>query len=103
MKHFKLGFILSIVAVLCFLSIGAGKAISAEITIRLGSPFKTGHILVDAAEKFKELIEGGSGGRIGVQLQLGGKSEEEIVNLNSAGAFEIQSNGTQFLDRKSVV
>jgi TRAP-type C4-dicarboxylate transport system substrate-binding protein len=101
MEKLKLGFILSIIAILCFVFMGTGKAISAEITIRIGSAFLKGHILVDAAEKFKELAEGGSGGRIAVQLQLGGKSEEEIVNLNSAGAFEIQSNGTQFLQLKA--
>jgi TRAP-type C4-dicarboxylate transport system substrate-binding protein len=101
MKSLRIGFILSIIAILCFLYMGTGKAISAEKTIRIGSAFLTGHILVDAAEKFKELIEGASGGRIAVQLQLGGKSEEEIVNLNSAGAFEIQSNGTQFLQLKA--
>ena len=101
MKNLKLGFILSMIALLCFLSVGVVRAISAEKTIRIGSAFLKGHILVDAAEKFKELIEGASGGRIAVQLQLGGKSEEEIVNLNSAGAFEIQSNGTQFLQLKA--
>jgi len=101
MRKLKLGFILSIIAFFCFLSVGVTKAISAEKTIRIGSAFLKGHILVDAAEKFKELIEGASGGRIAVELQLGGKSEEEIVNLNSAGAFEIQSNGTQFLQLKA--
>ena len=63
MKNLRIGFVLSIIAILCFLFMGTGKAISAEKTIRLGSPFKTGHILVDAAEKFKELVEKESGGR----------------------------------------
>jgi len=101
MKSLKLGLIFSTVAILCFLLMSTGKAISAEKTIRLGSPMKKGHILVDAAEKFKELIESASGGRIAVQLELGTKSEEEIVNLNSAGAIEMQSNGTQFLQLKA--
>jgi len=60
MKIPRIGIILSIVAILCFLFMSTGKAVSAEKTIRLGSPFKTGHILVDAAEKFKELIEKGA-------------------------------------------
>jgi len=101
MKLLRLGLIFSMIALACFLFMGTGKAVSAEKTIRLGSPMKTGHILVDAAEKFKELIEGASGGRIAVQLELGTKSEEEIVNLNSAGAIEMQSNGTQFLQLKA--
>jgi len=101
MKQYKLGLILSIIAILCFIFMGVGKAISAEITIRIGSPFKSGHILIDAAEKFKELIEGASAGRIAVNFEIGTKSEEEIVNLNSAGAVEMQANGTQFLQIKA--
>ena len=42
MKKLKVGFILSIIAILCFLFVGTGKAISAEKTIRIGSPFKPG-------------------------------------------------------------
>jgi TRAP-type C4-dicarboxylate transport system substrate-binding protein len=99
MKQYKLGLILSIIAILCFLFMGTGKAISAEITIRIGSPFKPGHILVDAAEKFKGLIEKESGGRIEVHFDVGTKSEEEINKLNSAGALEMQSNGTMYIER----
>jgi tripartite ATP-independent transporter DctP family solute receptor len=97
MKTLKFGFILSIIAVLCFLSMGAGKA-SAEKTIRIGSPFKTGHILVDTADKFKNLVERESGGRIGVEVQAGVKSEEEINDLCSKGAIEMQSNGHRALE-----
>lgn len=98
MKGQRMGLILSVMAFLCFFSIDAGKAISAEITIRIGSPFKPGHILVDAAEKFKELIEKGSGGRIAVELQVGAKSEEEIDELCSKGTIEMQSNGNRPLE-----
>jgi TRAP-type C4-dicarboxylate transport system substrate-binding protein len=71
---------------------GAGKTV-----IRIGSPFKPGHILVDAAEKFKELAGQRSGGRIAVQIDAGTKSEEEINKQNSAGALEMQSNGTMYI------
>jgi tripartite ATP-independent transporter DctP family solute receptor len=77
---------------------GAGKAISAEKTIRIGSPFKAGHILVDAAEKFKELIEKESGGRIAVEVQAGVASEEDINDWNSKGKIEMQSNGHRALE-----
>ena len=66
-------------------------------TIRIGSPFKPGCILVDAAEKFKELLAQGSGGRIEVQIDAGTKSEEVINKLNRTGEIEMQSNGTMFL------
>jgi tripartite ATP-independent transporter DctP family solute receptor len=94
----RTGFIFSIIAILCFIFMGMGKAISAEKTIRLGSPFKPGHILVDAAEKFKELITQRTGGRIEVQMDVGTKSEEEVNKLNSAGALEMQSNGTMYIE-----
>jgi tripartite ATP-independent transporter DctP family solute receptor len=70
----------------------AGK----KTTIRIGSPFKGG-IVVEAAEKFKELVEKGSGGRIDVQIDAGTKSEEVINKMNRAGELEMQSNGTMFL------
>jgi tripartite ATP-independent transporter DctP family solute receptor len=97
MKSLKLGFILSIIAILCFLFMDAGKAISAEKTIRIGSPFKSG-IVVEAAEKFKELVEKGSGGRIEVKIDAGTKSEIDINKMNRNGEIEMQSNGTAFLE-----
>jgi TRAP-type C4-dicarboxylate transport system substrate-binding protein len=92
-------FILAMVISLGFLFVSTEKSLSADkITIRIGSPFKAGHILVDAAEKFKELAEIRSGGRIEVQIDAGTKAEIEINKLNSAGGLEMQSNGTNFLE-----
>jgi tripartite ATP-independent transporter DctP family solute receptor len=76
---------------------GAPAGAGDKVTIRIGSPFKPGHILVDAADKFKALVEERSGGRIAVAIDAGAKSEEEINKLNSAGALEMQSNGTMFV------
>lgn len=98
MRTTKLGLIFSIVAMLGFLSMGVSKAVSAEKTIRIGSPFKPGHILVEAAEKFKELLEKESGGRFAVEVQAGVKSEEEINDLCSKGLIEMQSNGHRALE-----
>ena len=98
MRNCKLAFILSIFAFLYLLSMGAGMSISAENTIRIGSPFKAGHILVDAAEKFKELVEKGSGGKIAVEVQAGVASEEDINDWNSKGKIEMQSNGHRALE-----
>jgi len=105
MRTARLGFILSMIALSCFLFACAETAPTVKptaqtgkkTTIRVGSPFKTGHILVDAAEKFKELIAQRSGGRIEVQIEAGTKSEEEINKLNSTGALEMQSNGTMYI------
>jgi len=109
MRTTKLGITLSMIALSCFLFACAETAPTVKptaqptaqagkkTTIRIGSPFKPGHILVDAAEKFKELISQRSGGRIEVQIEAGTKSEEEINKLNGAGGLEMQSNGTMFL------
>ncbi len=68
------------------------------VSIRIGSPFKEGHILVDAAAKFKEIIEQETGGRIKVTLQVGTESEEVINDKNSKGEIEMQSNGHRALE-----
>jgi TRAP-type C4-dicarboxylate transport system substrate-binding protein len=71
---------------------------SDKLVIRVGSPFKPGHILVDAAEKFKELAESRSGGRIAVAIDAGTLSEEEVSTRNSTGQLEMQSNGHRSLE-----
>jgi len=104
MKTARLGFILSMIALSCFLFACAetGPTVKPtepgkKTTIRIGSPFKSG-IVVEAAEKFKELVEKGSGGRIEVNIDAGTKSEADIAKMNRAGELEMQSNGTQFLE-----
>ena len=102
----KLGFILSILALSCFLFACAetGPAVKPaapagkKTTIRIGSPFKSGTIVVDAAEKFKELVEKGSGDRIEVKIDAGTKTEIDINKMNRNGEIEMQSNGTAFLE-----
>ncbi len=96
MKTSRLIPIFSILA-LALLLVALPAAAQDKTVIRVGSPFKPGHILVDAAEKFKALVTQGSGGRIEVQIDAGTKSEEEINKLNSTGALEMQSNGTMYL------
>jgi tripartite ATP-independent transporter DctP family solute receptor len=105
MRTGKLGFILSILALSCFLFACAETGPTVKPTapagkktsIRIASPFKGG-IVVEAAEKFKDLVEKGSGGRIEVKVDAGTKSEADIAKMNRAGEIEMQSNGTQFLE-----
>ena len=102
MKASKLGCILSMMVSACFLFACAEMTPTvkpdSKTTIRIGSPFKSGTIVVDAAEKFKELVEKGSGGRIEVKIDAGTKAEIEINKMNRAGELEMQSNGTNFLE-----
>jgi len=78
--------------------LGAGLASAADKTIRLASPFKSGHILIDASEKFKEICEKDSGGKIAVQVQPGAGTEEEINVWCSQGKVEMQATGGQPLE-----
>jgi tripartite ATP-independent transporter DctP family solute receptor len=95
MQWLKKGFLLTIMIVLCFtLAVNAQE----KKVIRVASPFKAGHILVDASEKFKELVEKESGGKIEVQVQAGVGSEEEINTWCSEGKVEMQASGGRALE-----
>lgn len=66
--------------------------------IKLASPFKTGHILCDASEMFKTILEKESGGKIKVEVQPGAGSEEEINDWCSQGKVEMQATGGRPLE-----
>lgn len=100
MKAMKYSPIPPIIVLLVFLIvlITTPLATAQEKTaIRLSSPFKGG-IVVEAAEKFKEIVEKGSGGRIEVKIDAGTKAEIDINKMNRNGEIEMQSNGTAFLE-----
>lgn len=69
-----------------------------SLTIRVASPFKTGHILCDASEFFKEIVERETKGRLKVELQPGAGSEEEINDWCSQGKVEMQATGGRPLE-----
>jgi len=102
MRTSKICLILSMVALGCFLygcaETGPVAKSDKKTTIRIGSPFKSGTIVVDAAEKFKQLVEKGSAGRIEVKMDAGAKAEIDINKMNRAGELEMQANGTNFLE-----
>lgn len=97
MKTSRICFLTACVAVVGMI-LGAGLACGADKTVRLASPFKSGHILVDAAEKFKEIVEKASGGKIKVQVQAAAGSEQEIDVWCSKGKVEMQTTGGQPLE-----
>lgn len=87
--------VLALVLVLLAVTVLPGMAEGGkeEVVLRLASPFKTGHILVDAAEKFKAAIEGETNGRIKA-LVIAGAASEEDVNIQCAnGVVDIQLTG----------
>jgi TRAP-type C4-dicarboxylate transport system substrate-binding protein len=98
--HLRFAFPLVWLGVFTLAAIAAPRWTAAQgpVTIRVGSPFKPGHILVDAAEKFKTLVEQRSSGRITVAIDAGTKTEIDINKMTSAGTLEMQSNGTNYLE-----
>ncbi|NHN49427.1 TRAP transporter substrate-binding protein [Halostella sp. JP-L12] len=62
----------------------------------IASTFEPGHILVQAAENFKEQVESESDGDISVEISPGGSygSEDEIGELVSQGGVEAHSAGS---------
>lgn len=73
---------------------GGGGGGSTSMTI--ASTFEPGHILVQAAENFKEQIEEESGGDISVEISPGGSygSEDEIGEVVSEGGVEAHAAGS---------
>ena len=90
--------VISVLFVLCLVVAVTYQTAYSKTTIRLASPFKPGHILVQASEKFKELIEKQSKGKIEVQLNIGKVSEEEAGVMCSEGKVEVQATGGEALE-----
>lgn len=80
-----------------FIFIPSGQA-EEKIILRVASPFKTGHILCETSEKFKELLDQASEGRIEVQVQPGIGSEEEVNEWCYQGTVEMQATGGRPLE-----
>ncbi|MGD9124367.1 MAG: TRAP transporter substrate-binding protein [Desulfarculaceae bacterium] len=97
MKKNKLSkvLVLGLTAVLILILAGLAQA---KTVIRLASPFKPGHILCEAGEKFKGTLEKASKGKIEVQLQPGSGSEEDINEWCSQGKVEMQATGGRPLE-----
>jgi len=68
------------------------------VVLRVASPFKPGHILADAGERFKQLIEQESDGRLSVLLIAGAASEEDVNIQCSEGVVDIQLTGGEPLE-----
>jgi TRAP-type C4-dicarboxylate transport system substrate-binding protein len=102
MKGSKIVALLMLVAVCSWACSCAGTTATTapekKTTIRWASPFKPGHTLVETGNKFKEIVEKGSGGRLLVEVQAGVGSEEEINDWCSQGKVEMQATGGRPLE-----
>jgi TRAP-type C4-dicarboxylate transport system substrate-binding protein len=97
MKGCKLNKVLAL-GLAVFLIVALAGIAQAKTVIRLASPFKPGHILCEAGEKFKALVEKASKGNIEVQLQPGSGTEEGINDLCGQGKVEMQATGGRPLE-----
>ncbi|MGC4087876.1 MAG: TRAP transporter substrate-binding protein [Polyangiaceae bacterium] len=64
-----------------------------KYVFKLGTAFATGHILVDAALKFKELIEAETHGKIEIQVTPAADTEDNVNLQTSQGIWDIQATG----------
>ncbi len=92
-KSKRLYYVASIVIAVIF--VGAVFAGVADKTIKLSSTFPKGHLLIDAGEKFKEIVEKESEGKIKVEIQPGAGSEKDVDEWCSHGKVEMQVTGGQ--------
>lgn len=87
-----------VLVVLCLVFAMVTQAAESKTIIRLASPFAVGHILVEASEKFKEIVEKETGGEIEVQVQPAVGSEEDVNVWCSEGKVEMQATGGRPLE-----
>jgi tripartite ATP-independent transporter DctP family solute receptor len=84
--------------VLVFACTSLSFAAEDKTVLKAATPFKPGHILADAGEKFKSIVEAESKGRISVQLLIAQASEEDVNIQCSKGTVDIQFNGGRPLE-----
>jgi tripartite ATP-independent transporter DctP family solute receptor len=87
--------LLALILVLLTVTVLPGMAGGKQepVELRVGVPFKEGHILVDAALKFQSIIEGETEGRVKTLIIAGAASEEDVNIQCSNGVVDIQLTG----------
>lgn len=65
----------------------------AKYVLKLATAFAPGHILVDASQKFKELIEADTHGRIEIQITTQADTEDNVNLQTSQGIWDMQATG----------
>ncbi|TCT17113.1 TRAP-type C4-dicarboxylate transport system substrate-binding protein [Natranaerovirga pectinivora] len=69
-----------------------------KVVLKVATPFREGHILADTAEKFKELVEQSSKGKIAVIIEAGLDTEENVNLRCASGDVDIQLTGGEPLE-----
>ncbi|HYH03190.1 MAG TPA: hypothetical protein VEC37_08825, partial [Bacillota bacterium] len=72
----RLGLIAILLLFTFFITLSfANAALNDQVVIKMVTPFKPGHIIADASEAFKMLVQEETAGRITIQLNEGYGSE----------------------------
>lgn len=69
-----------------------------KLVIKAETAFKSGHILSDFLEKFKQIVENDSKGKIAVNIVSGVNSEEAVNIMCSDGRIDLQATGGEPLE-----
>ncbi len=93
MKKF---FIATLVVLLVFFLTSLGRSADSPIRIKYATLFATGDPMVDAMEKFKEVVEKKSNGSIMVDLFVGGilGSEREILEASRSNSIQMTAESS---------
>lgn len=70
----------------------------AQTTIKAGTPFPKGHIITEAMENFKAIVEEQTKGKIKVELEIQKDSEEGVNEKCAKGEVDMQFTGGRALE-----
>ncbi|MCX7846286.1 MAG: TRAP transporter substrate-binding protein [Dictyoglomaceae bacterium] len=87
-----------IVSFLLILIILSSIQAQGNITIKAASPFPKGHIITEAMENFKAIVEEQTKGRIVVELEIAKDTEEGVNDKCSKGLVDMQFTGGRALE-----
>lgn len=89
----------TMVFVALFLTLTAFPLYSQDkITIKSATPFPKGHIITEAMENFKAMIEEQSKGKISVELEIQKDTEEGVNEKCAKGEVDMQFTGGRALE-----
>jgi tripartite ATP-independent transporter DctP family solute receptor len=74
-------------------ALAKGKEKNPKYVLKLATAFAPGHILVDASQKFKEIIEADTKGKIEIQITPLAGSEDAVNIQTSEGVWDMQATG----------
>lgn len=88
----------SLVSFLLILVILSSIQAQSNIVIKAATPFPKGHIITEAMENFKAIVEEKTAGRIKVELEIAKDTEEGVNDKCAKGEVDMQFTGGRALE-----